>query len=218
MICADENLPLNWLKTLLVRLPRCGGKFLWGYTPIYGLTKSIKHVVEGSRTVRSLPAPLLERNKVHVEDCPPGHMPYVRETVWPDVKLMYFFANMNPYGGYEDLVRVLSRMTSLEIERRGYGWARNVVRCVFPKFGSVHIIEPDKIPKKEVTRRLFADPAGARNMFMIWVASDDAGRRFVYREWPDVPTYGEWAVPSEDTNRWDGMPGTSPTHLRLGSD
>ena len=207
LICADENLPLNWLKTLLVRLPRCDGKMIWSYTPIYGLTKAIKHVVEGSRTVKSLKADLLDPKKVHVEDCPPGHMPYIRQTVWPDIRVMHWFAHMNPYGGYEDLVRVLQRMTSLEIERRGYGWARNVVRNVFPKFGAVHIVEPERVPTEEVTRRMFCDPAGSRNMFMIWTASDEDGRRYVYREWPDVPTYGEWAVPSEDTIRWDGMPG-----------
>jgi hypothetical protein len=216
LICPDENFPLAWLKTLLIRLPRCGGKMLWGYTPIHGITKAIKHIVEGAVTEKSLPAPLLDRRKVHVSDCPPGHMPYIQRSVWEGMRILYCFADMNPYGGYEDLVRVLSRMTTIEIERRAYGFARNTIRQIFPKFSAVHIIEPERIPNDKVTCRHYADPAGARNIFMIWVATDSLGRRYVYREWPDLPTYGEWATPSEETRLWDGAPGPAQPTLGFG--
>jgi hypothetical protein len=217
LICADENLPLNWLKTLLIRLPRCGGKFLWGYTPIHGVTKAIQHVVEGAVTEESLPAPLLPSNKRHVEDCPPGHMPYVQRCVWDSMRIIYFFSSMNPYGNYEDLMRVLSRMSAIEVERRAYGWARNTLKICFPKFSAVHIVAPERIPKKEVmTLRHYADPAGARNMFQIWVGTDKDNRRYVYREWPDAGSYGEWAVSSEETNRWDGTPGPAQPTLGYG--
>ena len=88
---------------------------LWGYTPIAGITKAIKHVVEGAVTERSLPAPLLDPNKIHVPDCPRGHMPYVQRSVWESMKVIYFQSSMNPYGNYADLVRVLSRMTTVDL-------------------------------------------------------------------------------------------------------
>jgi hypothetical protein len=46
------------------------------------------------------------------------------------------------------------------------------------------------------TNYMVADPAGARNWFMIWARVDDDGVVWVYREWPDQ-SYGEWALPGE---------------------
>jgi hypothetical protein len=39
---------------------------------------------------------------------------------------------------------------------------------------------------------------------MIWAIVDDLERVFIYREWPDYQTYGEWAIPSE---KMDGSQG-----------
>ena len=49
------------------------------------------------------------------------------------------------------------------------------------------------------------DPAGARNWFMLWLRVDEHGRKFIYREWPDI-SYGEWALPADKA---DGRPGTA---------
>jgi hypothetical protein len=48
------------------------------------------------------------------------------------------------------------------------------------------------------------------------VKTDSLGRRYVYREWPDLPTYGEWAIPSEETRLWDGAPGPAQPTLGFG--
>jgi hypothetical protein len=40
------------------------------------------------------------------------------------------------------------------------------------------------------------DPAGARNWFMLWLRVDGLGRKYVYREWPDMMV-GEWTLPGE---------------------
>src|SRR5258705_2636389 len=90
LICADENMPLSWLKTLLYRLPRAQGKFIWGYTPLHGITPAIRHIVEGAVTERTMPAPLLPVNRRNVADCPPGTMPYIQRSLWPQVKIIYF--------------------------------------------------------------------------------------------------------------------------------
>jgi len=216
LICADENMPLSWLKTLLYRLPRAQGKFIWGYTPLHGITPAIRHIVEGAVTERTMPAPLLPVNRRNVADCPPGTMPYIQRSLWPQVKIIYFPSDANPYANVEDHTKLVVRGGVTEIERRFYGYARNTVQAAFPKFSAVHVVPPERIPSLKVTRRVYADPAGARNMFMIWVATDPNGRRFVYREWPDVPTFGEWAVASEESNKWDGAPGPAQPTLGYG--
>jgi hypothetical protein len=90
------------------------------------------------------------------------------------------------------------------------------VRSLFPLFGAVNLIEAEQVPA-EVTRYHFTDPAGARNMFMVWVAVDEHGRHFVYREWPDVESLGEWALePEDDSHLWDGKPGPAQPTLGYG--
>jgi len=43
---------------------------------------------------------------------------------------------------------------------------------------------------------------------MLWARVDELGRVFVYREWPDMPNYGEWALPS---SKLDGKKGPAQT-------
>jgi hypothetical protein len=129
--------------------------------------------------------------------------------------VIYFHSELNPYGGYDTLKKILLGYEVEDRKRRGYGYARNTIMTLFPQFSGVHIIEKDKVPE-HVTRYHVADPAGARNMFQIWVAVDITGRHFVYREWPDVPRLGEWAVPAEDNRKWDGMPGPAQPTLGYG--
>jgi hypothetical protein len=215
LIVADENLPLAWLKTLLFRLPRAGGRMLWLYTPIIGMTPAIKHVSDGARTIVSKKAELLEQSISHVDDCPKGHMPYIRQATRLDTKLIYAFSEMNPYGGYEGMKKMLEGRDKETIEKRAYGFARNVKGTVFPLFGAHNILKPSQIPKN-LSYYMVADPGGGRrNMFMIWAGVDPEGRHYVFHEWPDVKRYGEWAVESEDSTRWDGEMGPAQPTLGL---
>jgi hypothetical protein len=215
LVLADENLPLGWLKTLLYRLPRCGGKLVWSFTPIRGITPAIKEVVTGAKIRETRKAELLSQEKVHVTGCPKGHMPYIQEGVWCDSRIIYFFTEMNPWSGYEQHKKIMLKATQEEVERRTYGWARNSIGKRFPKFDNNNIIPLDKLPK-EVTRYVFKDPASARNAFIIWVAVDPHGRHYIYREWPEITKYGEWAVTSEDSKKWDGDPGPAQRPLGFG--
>jgi len=219
LICADEDMPLEWLKTLMYRLPRCKGKLIWGFTPIRGITPAVRHVVKGAATTESRVAELLPQDVVHVDDCPKGHMPYKQRGVWPDSNVMYFFSEMNPFGNYPEMKKLLVGRTKTEIEQRAYGYARNTVGSCFPKFCAVHILKREKVAeilKGKGTRRHVADPASARNMFQIWGFTDQDERKIIYREWPDVPTYGEWAVTAGDNRKWDGDPGPAQPFLGFG--
>lgn len=213
LVLADEDLPLGWLKTLLFRLPRQGGKMIWTFTPIRGITPAIKDVVDGAKTLKSLPAELLDPKKVHVPGSPKGQMPYIQQGEGLGAKIIYFFTEMNPWSGYQDHKKVLAKATVEEIERRTYGWARQTIGKRFPKFGAHNIVS--EVPPN-LTRYVFKDPASARNAFIMWVGVDKHRRHYIYREWPDVETYGEWAVTSESSKRFDGDMGPGQKCLGLG--
>jgi hypothetical protein len=216
LVVADENLPLAWLRTLMVRLATRAGRFIWSFTPIHGITPTLKEIVEGAVTVESRPVDpaLLDPQRVHVDDCPPGHMPYIQKSTLPDTSVIYFHSDLNPYSDYVSLRKILLRFETEDRKRRGYGYARNTMLTLFPMFSAFHVIE--ELPEGDYTRYHFADPAGARNMFQLWVAVDLHRRHFVYREWPDISRYGEWASPSENPTRWDGDPGPGQPTLGFG--
>lgn len=214
----DENMPLKWFEALKRGLSTRRGKMVWAFTPISGMTPAIAALVTGARTVRSLPVDrtlkgMEDLTMRHVPDCPPGHMPYI--AVRGEVAIIYFHSVLNAFGDYENLKSLYGHKSKEESERRFYGFARKLQRVSFPKFGDVHIKRHAdlmaRVGEQPVTWYHLADPAGARNMFQIWVAVDGDGRHYVTKEWPDVVRYGEWAVPSENPRLWDGEPGPAQT-------
>jgi hypothetical protein len=100
--------------------------------------------------------------------------------------------------------QTLKSRSTHDIKIRAYGWAEQTAGSQFPLFGDKNIFsEPVTEICKEGTNYMVADPAGARNWFMLWARVDQYGTVWIYREWPDA-SYGEWAVPSEKA---DGKPG-----------
>jgi hypothetical protein len=116
---------------------------------------------------------------------------------------MWFFTDMNPYNPYEEMKKTLNGENSVQIKLRAYGYAENLVGNQFPKFCETHTLDADKIPLKG-TNYMAVDPAWSRNWFVLWLRVDDQGRRYIYREWPNLDEYGEWALPSDKS---DGAPG-----------
>lgn len=234
-IGADENLPLSLLETLMFRLGRAGGKFVWCYTAIQGITPAIAAVIAGARTIEARPVDpeiLPPTHRVSEDqDWPVGQMPYIMQGLRPEVKIIYMRADQNPlagyapekgrgaFYGYRELVETLRSKSVAEKERRGYGWTRKAARTLFPGFCAAHVIPHEKmlarLREMPVTRYQIIDPA-SRNFFMIWFAVDAHERHYIYREWPDVPTHGEWAVPSDDARRWNGKRGPAQESLGYG--
>ncbi len=227
---ADESMPLAWLKMFARRLKYRRAKLLWPFTPVKGITPAIKEMVGNAAvTIESRPAELLPRQ--NFPDIPKGEMPYIRECVFPGVKAMaiYFFTLFNKFGPspdrtyYEEVKSLCEGKTSEFIERVAYGVARDTVARAFPKFGPWNIVKRQHLPAVG-TNYFFTDPAGARNWASFWVRVTPGERPsvYIYRDWPDAQTFGEWAVPTErevnDTNRsgWDGDVGPAQAGLGLG--
>lgn len=199
----DEMVPADFLETLRYRLLTRGGKMLVTFTPLEGYSVAVKQYLEGARVVSSLPAPLLPQDRVLVPGCPRGQMPYILECSQPGRFVICFFTQFNPFNPYDNLVHLLANAPVSEVMCRAYGWPIKQIAGAFPRFGDVNIVRPDQIPS-EGTNYKVIDPGGAKNWFILWLRVDHQGRIYLYREWPDLATYGEWAVSSEKA---DGKPG-----------
>jgi phage terminase large subunit-like protein len=195
LIWCDELVPLDWVETLRYRAITRRGKLIVTFTPVLGYSQVVKDYVAGCRFKKTLPASLMDRDKIHVGGCPKGHMPYIAESMNSNCGVIWFHSQLNPYNPFDQLAATLEGKTSNEVKIRAYGWAENTAGSQFPSFTDQNIVEQDKIPK-EGTNFMCVDPAGARNWFMIWLRVAKDGNMYVYREWPDVSN-GEWALPSE---------------------
>jgi len=204
VIWADELVPADWVKTLRYRIVTRGGKLILTFTPKAGYSATVRDCLAGATIIETRPAPLLNPHKVHVRGCPPGHMPYILQGHQRSLAIICFFSEFNPFGGYEKLIEKLEGKSDTEIKVRAYGWAERLEGKAFPSFDrKIHVVPKEKIPKIG-TRYMATDPAGARNWFMSWFIVDPAGRLYLYREWPDRQTFGDWAVPGAKP---DGEPG-----------
>jgi hypothetical protein len=105
---------------------------------------------------------------------------------------MFFFTEANPFQPKEEMVRVLSGETLAQQRIRGYGWTEKGQAGYFGKFSSTHIIPDDKVPK-EGTNYMVTDPAGSRMWFGLWLRVTPDGTHYIYREFPSLGEYGEWA-------------------------
>lgn len=225
----DESMPLAWLKMFSRRLKFRRSKLLWPFTPVKGITPAIKEMTGAATTIESRPAELLPRQ--NFPDIPKGHMPYIRECVYPGVKAMaiYFFTVFNKFGPspertyYDEVKSLCEGKTSEYVEKVAYGVARDTVSRAFPKFGPWNIVKRSQLPTRG-TNYFFTDPAGARNWASFWVRVTPGNNpdHYIYRDWPDCQTFGEWAVPTErevnQENRagWDGDPGPAQAGLGMG--
>lgn len=216
---ADESMPMGWLEVLARRgaFRRAAG--VWAFTPVKGLTPSMKDLLGTNLEMTSwAPSDLLPQASVH--GCPRGQMPVTavpHGTRWPSVRVRWTHYHENPFGEYAGMVKALCQDKTTEyVERIGYGYARDMGNRMFPNFGPWNIVKRAAMPT-EGTRYMFCDPHDARRYCCLWVMvpphGTDPAVLYVYRDWPDQRTYGEWAVMSErevtaDTRKgWDGDPG-----------
>jgi len=194
LIWFDELVPFSWYETAAFRLVTRKGKMLITATPITGYTPVYGSFVNGAQVTESKPASLIDGPTV--QGVKNGEMPYVMECIDAKRSVMFFFTDMNPYNPYEQMERTLSGESSVQIKIRAYGYTDKSSGNFFPKFGKAHIIEPEKVPS-EGTNYMCVDPAGSRNWSMLWIRVDRDDNIYVYRDWPDKASYGEWAVPGD---------------------
>jgi len=218
----DESLTLNWFRMLARRAPFRHAKVIWAFTPIHGITAAVKEVVGSLRVETSAPAKLLPG--VNVPDCPVGQMPVTGTCSWPRTKAVYFHISEQAFHGYHQTVVEMCRGRESEyVERIAYGYSRDSVSRQFGSFGPWNIIRKERLPLVG-TDYMIVDPSETKPYFCLWVRVTPGERPdfFVWHDWPDAQSYGEWAVPTErETNEqnrrgWDGDQGPAQANVTLG--
>lgn len=211
----DENLPLQWLETIRFRATTNSAKCIWTFSTTEGITTTIKEVLGTPVTLKTRPAELLA-NRVNIPGLKMGEMPYVQRCTSARACAIYFHSDLNLFGdNYANVKSLCAGKSTAFIEENAYGYARDVMNKAFPLFGEWNIVKRENIPRKG-TNYMFTDPAGARNWATLWVRVAPGGDHYIYRDWPDAQTYGEWAVPSTDPHQPDGDAGKAQKSLGFG--
>ncbi len=216
----DEEIPRDWIITLRGRTVDRKGKGIVTFTPITGFTPSIGEYFTGAQVkswrncelVPSFKWPGGERGKV----------PYQMACLNDDYAVIFFSARDNPYVDWDYLVDIWKDKPTQDVLIRLYGVTQKTTGNVFPRFGKHNVVPHEKVIEefkaKPTTRYQIIDFAWNRNWFMLWAGVQrlkDKRRIYIYREWPDYDTYGEWAV-WDQSEKADGTRGPAQTTLGYG--
>jgi hypothetical protein len=225
----DESLTLPWFQLLQRRSRYRPGYGLWSFTPIGGITATIKDAVGNGKVRIARRASLLPSNRILIPGLKAGHVPLLQDGTDPGTKIVYFHSDLTPFGSggkpYRETVAADCAGRSQEHTLRVfYGYTRDVAGRAYPKYNrQVHSVAVENLPW-ERTNYVFIDPAAGRNWFLIWVGVPPGNPRriYVYRDWPDRHRFGEWAVPSTRKSATDskagkdGDPGPAQTNQGWG--
>jgi hypothetical protein len=98
-----------------------------------------------------------------------------------------------------------------------YGYCEMVKGRAFPLFGEGNVIPERELPA-EGTNYMVTDPGGARNWFTLYarVAPGNPMEIYIYREWPDHTSLGEWALTSKNPKRLNGERGPAQPTIGYG--
>ena len=181
------------VDTLRFRLATFNSKMLLGFTPIDGYTPFISDYLNGAETLETRPAKLLNGRQLPIKQYSPNR----------DAGVVYLHSDENPFGGYERLSKDLKGRSEEEILVRAYGVPVKSMTSLLPLFSTeVNVLgdQPNKygmtfpeINDDDYTIYMVLDPAGARNSVAIWAAVNEDGEVYIFDEFPDRATYGEWA-------------------------
>jgi hypothetical protein len=207
----DEYLlGMEMLDRLYLRLATRNARVMLTFTPKDGETETVRYYKDGAVTLERREAPLME--SLHGKR---GYkVPYVQESDKKDTGIIYFHSIDNPWGGYDAIVdQCRAKNDPNYTLTAAYGVPTKTYSTKFPQFSvGLNVVEPDAIPKSNVTRYMVLDPAGRKNWFMCWIAVDATDTWWVYREWPDVTSVGDWA--SQKGGKW--VPGDGAKGLGYG--
>jgi len=174
------------IKTMVFRLATRNAKMILSSTPVKGYTPFIGSYLKNAETIKTRPAELLNGEEV----------PVVQRNHEQNLDIVYFHSDQNPFGGYDRIAKELRGKPRDFILTRAYGIPVKSMTTLFPLFNTaVHVVKDriDVSNKKEWTVYQVVDPAGARNYVAIWAAVNAKGFVHIFKEWPDLGSYGPWA-------------------------
>jgi phage terminase large subunit-like protein len=206
LVWCDELVPRNWIESLKFRLISRKGKLIVTQTPLEGVSSVYGDFVSAGRVTEWGDAPMLN-GRSGSPTWLPNKAPRKVDGMF-NRKSVFFFTSDNPFSPYSEMEAKLAGAPIPQVLVRAYGWASDQVGKAFARFrADVHTIRREQI-RPNGTLYQVVDPAGSRNWFCIWALAYEDGSVCVIREFPDLPSYGEWAVPGE---KQDGKMGPAQT-------
>lgn len=197
VIWGDEEMPQKMFETLQYRTVDYHGRIILTFTTLTGWTPLVQDILGKTRTLKKRRSDLLG-----IE------LPIMQESLSrPGTVIYYLWTSDNAFIDTSDFLAKIKGRPRDEIMARAHGIPTKSVTSVFPSFNKeVNVVPHESLPfvkdpKYKCTRYMAIDPAGQKNWFLLWVAVDPAGTRWVYREWPD---YDDWALAG---NTVEGKPG-----------
>ncbi|MCE5211245.1 MAG: terminase family protein [Deltaproteobacteria bacterium] len=200
LVIFDELVPMRFINEFRYRVMNRKGKIIVSFTPITGYTNTVAEYLAGAVVVKTEVAPLLRQDKIHVKDCPAGHMPRLLQCRKKNHSVRLFWTRDNPFNPYSEMVKKSIGQPERDIMIRAYGWTDKMDGSVFPRYGKAHKISREKfrsIERGPGQRYCCADPGGRKNWFIKWYFVTPESNVICYREWPDQKNYGDWAVYGE---------------------
>jgi hypothetical protein len=187
------------LDRLYLRLATRNAKLLLTFTPKDGITETVANFLREAVTKERREAELL-RTLHKQSNC---EVPYVQVNDRKSTAILYFHTADNPWSGYNSVVEMCAAKGDVNYTlTAAYGVPTKSYSSKFPKFStSVNVVKAEAVPKENVSIYQVIDPAGKKNWFMCWIAVQEDGTWYVFREWPDVPTHGKWAEPGKE-GKW----------------
>lgn len=201
----DELVSLAFVREIRHRIRDRNGRLLVAFTPVDGYTPAVADVLSGASILETRRAERLPQERQLVPGCPAGHMPTLMRSRTGKQLIVLMWSDDNPFNNPENLTKALLGAPEAEVKIRAYGFPERMDGVAFPRFGDAHVVRPEDVPK-EGTNYLVVDPRPFVNWFMVWFRVTRDGMIYAYREWPDVPRCGEWALPAEN-GKPDGQPG-----------
>jgi hypothetical protein len=198
-IWGDEEMPHKLYETLLLRLIDARGRMGLSFTTLNGWTPLVADLLNGAKTIKKRRSDLVKRD-----------LPVLQESRRARTVIHYFWTQDNPFIGFEDFLSDMANRPEAEKLARAHGVPTKSRTSVFSMFDrDVHVMAHDKIPFIKnplypVTKYHGIDPAGRKPWYILWGAYDAADTLWIYQEFPDMATYGEWVEPGGDDG---GKPG-----------
>ena len=207
-VWCDELVPQEWIESLRFRLVSRRGKLLITQTPLEGVASVYEEFTAGGKVTRWDDADMLP-GRAAFPGWPVGKVPRVMDCRNSNRKAIWFFTGDNGFSPYDEIKSKLQGAPTGQILVRVYGWATDNIGKAFSRFRpDVHCISRRDIPSGG-TPYMVIDPAGARNWFGLWALAYPDGKWVITHEFPDFPSYGEWALPGSKS---DGKPGPAQTN------
>jgi hypothetical protein len=217
LVCADEEVPLEWIEACEYRLVRRAGALIVGFTPISGVIPTVTYF-RGARPVvmEEMDSELVlqrearnAKGELEIVDVPfwdstmtrhvVGHKKVPLVEVGSDFtkRIVYFPTNWccYPAGNYQTLKEEFAtkKASVHKMLERAHGVPTKVRDAAFPLVDvAVHAVPfSDRIMDEppEVTWWNVLDPGDGRNAMIQWWACHPDGRKILEREWPQQDDY-----------------------------